>query len=196
MKSTVYTSHMQPAAQDRDPYKVPVFSLGNKVRRMVWSIAWTVLCRWTPRPLHFWRVTVLRLFGASMGRENAVYPSARIWAPWLLSTEDVVTIGPEVEVYNPGGVHLGHHSICSQGSYLCGATHDYHSASFDYIKKEIVIEPYAWICARAVVLPGVTCRTGSVLGAMSVTSSNLEEWTVYAGNPCAPVKARNNFTTE
>lgn len=190
------TNHPQPSASDRDPYKVPVFTVGQKARRLVWNAVWLLLCSWTPRPAHFWRVWILRLFGAKIGRHNAIYPSARIWAPWLLRTEDTVTIGPGVEVYNPGGVYLGHHAIVSQNAYLCGATHNYQSANFDFVQKEIIIEPYAWICARAVVLPGVTCGAGSVLGALSVTSRDLAEWTVYAGNPCSRIKARNNFTTK
>ena len=194
MQAKPKPDHTRPPVSEVDPYTVPVFSVGHKARRLVWNAVWLLLCSWTPRPAHIWRVFVLRLFGAKMGNQNAVYPTARIWAPWLLRTEDVVTIGPGVEVYNPGGVRLGHHSILSQNAYLCGATHDYQSANFDYVKKEIVIEPYSWICARAVVLAGVTCGTGSVLGALSVTATNLAEWTVYAGNPCRPIKSRTNFT--
>jgi putative colanic acid biosynthesis acetyltransferase WcaF len=108
----------------------------------------------------------------------------------LLETEDVVTIGPHSEVYNPGGVKLGHHTIVSQGAYLCGATHDYNSKDFDYIAKLITTGAYAWICARAIVLPGVICGEGSVLGAGAVTQRSLEPWTVYAGNPAVSVRKR------
>lgn len=102
----------------------------------------------------------------------------------------MVTIGPGVEIYNPGGVILKDHCILSQDAYLCGATHDYNAKEFTYIKKTITIGVYAWICARAVVLPGVHCKDGSVLGAASVTSRDLEPWTIYAGNPARLIKAR------
>ncbi len=113
-----------------DAYLRPVFSTADKVRRYLWKIVWILLCRWTPNPLHKWRVLVLRFFGAKLGKKNFVYPSCKIWAPWLLKTEEIVTIGPGVEIYNPGGVYLGHHSILSQDSYLCGATHDYNTSEF------------------------------------------------------------------
>ena len=169
----------------------PSFPLRDKIRRLFWGFAWGTLCRYTPRPLHAWRCFILRLFGAKIGKNNFIYPSTRIWAPWLLETEDVVTLGAETEVYNPGGIFLGHHTIISQGAYICGATHDYNSADFTYVKKLIVMEPYTWICARAVVLPGVRCGRGSVLGAAAVTSRNMDPWTVYAGNPAKPVTRRN-----
>lgn len=177
-----------------DFYLRPQFSFNNKLKRFIWNIIWLVFCRWTPNPLHPWRILILRLFGAKLGKQNFVYPSCKIWAPWLLETEDIVTIGPGVEIYNPGGVRLGHHSILSQDAFLCGATHNYNSIEFTYIKRRIVIEPYVWICAKAIVLPGVHCEEGSVLGAASVTSRNLEPWTVYAGNPAITIKKRHNFS--
>ena len=177
-----------------EPFLRPSFSIGDKLKRVLWNVFWLLLCRWTPNLMHQWRVFILRLFGARIGKKNSIYPNCIIWAPWFLQTEHVVTIGPGVEIYNPGGVRLGHHSILSQNAYLCGATHDYDCAEFTYIKKEIVISPYAWICAKAIVLPGVHCGDGAILGAGSVTSKDLDPWTIYAGNPAKAVKPRNNFT--
>lgn len=178
--------------QHSDAYLRPVFSWRNKLRRFVWNITWALLCRWTPIPFHAWRVWVIRQFGGRIGQQSTVYPDCTIWAPWLLETEDVVSIGPRVDIYNPGGLYLGHHVILSQGAYLCGATHDYDNPDFTYVKKKIVMEPYVWICARAIVLPGVHCGEGSVLGAAAITSRNLEAWIVYAGNPARPVKQRES----
>ena len=59
--------------------------------------------------------------------------------------------------------------------------------------KAIRTEPQVWICARAIVLPGVHCQAGSVLGAGSVATRDLEEWTVYAGNPAKAVRQRSHF---
>lgn len=176
-----------------DAYKRPVFSTANKIKRLLWKVVWLLFCSWTPAPFHGWRVFVLRSFGAKIGKSNFIYPSCKIWAPWLLETEAVATIGSGVEIYNPGGVYLGHHSILSQDAFLCGATHDYNSLDFTYLSKKITIAPYAWICAKSIVLPGVYCAEGSVLGAGSVTFKDLEPWTVYSGNPAKFIKKRNNL---
>jgi len=177
-----------------DPYLRPVFPVKDKIRRYSWSIVWTVFCKWTPNPMHKWRIWFLRMYGAKIGDKNFIYPTCKIWAPWLLQTGEVVAIGPGVEIYNPGGLRMGNHAIISQNAFICGATHDYNSEAFTYIKKEIVLEPYVWIGARAIVLPGVHCMEGSVLGAASVTSRNMEPWTIYAGNPAKAVKTRTNFS--
>lgn len=184
------------SASDPDPLLRPMQSTRSRVRRLIWQAAWVLLCRWTPAPLHRWRCTVLRLFGARLGRDNLIYPSARIWAPWLLETGDVVTLGRAVEAYNVGGVRIGHRAIVSEGALLCGATHDYQDPEFRLVPRPIEIGACAWICARAVVLPGVRCGEGAVLGAAGVASRDLEAWGVYAGNPARRVAGRHRQSTE
>jgi putative colanic acid biosynthesis acetyltransferase WcaF len=181
------------SADSSDPLLRPVFTWQNKVRRLIWTIVWILFFRPSPVPFHRWRCFLLRLFGAKLGATNFIYPTARIWAPWLLETGDLVTIGRGAEIYNPGGVSLGHRTIISQDAYLCGATHDYQTPNFTYIARLIRTESQVWICARAIVLPGVTCGSGSVLGAGSVIARDLKEWTVYAGNPAVPVRQRTHF---
>jgi len=174
----------------------PMQSFRSKLGRAVWQISWTVLCRPTPNPMHRWRCFVLRVFGARLGKNNFIYPSARIWAPWLLETGDVATIASNASIYNVGGVCIGHHAIISEGVYLCGATHDFQDPDFPLISQRVEIGPYAWICARAIVLPGVTCEEGSVLGAGAVCAKDLKPWTVYAGNPARELGARNKMTED
>ena len=176
-----------------DHYTTPVFSTANKIKRLCWQITWVLCCSWTPAPLYFWRNFIVRLFGGKIGAHVHIYSSCKIWAPWLLIMDDYSCIGPGAEVYNPGGCTIGHHAILSQDAYLCGATHDFNDENFTYIKKQIVIEAYAWVCAKAVVLPGVRCAEGSVLGAASITSKDLQAWSVYAGNPARLIKPRTNF---
>src|SRR5579862_2271609 len=115
-----------------DPYLRPAFAFRNRVRRALWAVCWFILFRFTPPPLFWWRSMVLRAFGARIGPNNFIYPSARIWAPWLLETEEVVTIGRETEIYNPGGAIFKHHSIISQNAYVCGASHDYNDPGFSF----------------------------------------------------------------
>lgn len=180
--------------QDSDSYKRPVFSAKNKALRLLWHGTWWLLCHWTPAPFHRWRIWILRLFGARIGKTNFVYSSCKIWAPWLLETGDVVTIGPGVEIYNPAGAFLAHHVILSQHAYLCGATHNYNDPDFTYVKHTIILEAYCWICAKAMVLPGVHCGEGSVLGAGAVSAKDLAPWTIYVGNPAKMINHRTNFT--
>jgi len=175
-----------------DPYTKPAFSRRNRIARGLWAVACLLLFRPSPRPLHAWRSWLLRRFGAKIGEGCAIYPSARIWAPWNLECEDVVAIADGAIVYNPARVFLGSHSIVSQEAYLCGATHDYQDPTFPLLSRQILIGRYAWICARASVHCGVTVGEGAVLALGSIATRDLQPWTVYAGTPAKPVKNRKS----
>lgn len=164
--------------------------LGSRVLRALWGWVHLLLVRPSPRPCHAWRAAVLRLFGAKLGPDCHIYPAARIWAPWNLVCEDTVCIGDGAVIYNPQTIRLGSHSVVSQDAYLCGATHDFEAEGFPMVSLPITVGRHAWICARAVVGPGVQVGDGAVLGLASVTARDLEPWTVYAGAPARRLRAR------
>ena len=94
------------STENPDPYLRVAFPLKGRLARLVWNLTWLLLFRPSLRIMHRWRSILLRLFGAKIGKNNLIYPEARFWTPWLLETEYVVTIGPRVELYNPGGLVL------------------------------------------------------------------------------------------
>lgn len=179
-----------PALAAGDPYLRASTTLANRAARALWQIAYVLLFRPSPRPLHAWRAALLRLFGAQLGKHAHIYPRARIWAPWNLRAEDVVAIADDAVVYNPAPISLGSHSVVSEQAYLCAASHDYHDPAFPMISAPIVVERYAWICARAAVQMGVTVHEGAILGLAAVATADLEPWSIYVGVPARRVKAR------
>ena len=52
----------------------------------------------------------------------------------------------------------------------------------------IVIKDDAWIGMNVIVLKGVTIGRGSVVGAGSVVTKDVPDWTIVAGNPAKVVK--------
>ncbi len=193
-KETFYNSadHIAPETAE-DPYLRPAFSFKNRVRRQIWNVCWLLLYRISPRPFHAWRAMLLRMFGATMGPNCHFYPASKVHSPWNLFCADQVTAGDGVEIYNPAPLRLGSHAILSQGAYVCGATHDFDDPAFPLLTFAMEIGAYAWVCARASVGPGVTIGEGAVLGLASVTTKNLEAWTVYAGAPAVKVKERQRM---
>ena len=173
-----------------DPYLVAPFPFGHKLRRAVWTGAYLLLFRTSPRPFHGWRRLLLRLFGAQLGANSFIYPTARIWAPWKLICGAASTIGEDAIIYNPETVQLGSHAIVSQQAYICGATHDYEDPAFPLRAYPIRLGAYSWVCARATVQPGVNLGDGAVLALGSVATKDLAPWTVYGGVPARRIKAR------
>ena len=174
----------------QDPRLRPQTSLRNRLGRALWQVVYAVLFRTSPRPCHAWRAMLLRCFGARLGRRCHIYSRCVIWAPWNLRCDDYACIADEAQIYNVASVFLGRHSIVSQQAYICTATHDIDDPDFPMVSAPISIAAYAWVSARACVLPGVDIGEGAVLGLGAVSSHDLEPWQVYVGMPARRVRAR------
>lgn len=169
------------------------FSIANKLFRIGWGVAWLLLARWTPPPLHAWRRLVLRLFGARVGAGTRIYGSVRIWHPANLEIGEGTVIGPRVRLYNQGRITIGARAVVSQDCSLCASTHDVNDPLFPLLLKPIVIGDHAWIAAEAFVGPGVRVEEGVVLGARAVAMRDLSAWTFFSGNPAQPLKPREKL---
>ncbi len=165
-------------------------SFWNRAGRVLWGMVWLLLFRPSPRPSHFWRVLLLRAFGAKIGPGVRVYPSARIYAPWNLRMGEFSILGDYVNCYCVGLVEIGSHVVISQYSFLCTATHDYEKAEFPLVVAPIRIGVKCWIAADAFIGPGVSIGEGAVVGARSGVFKNVEPWQVVGGCPARVIKNR------
>lgn len=171
----------------------PSFSLSHRAYRLVWTVCWTLFARWLPGGASPWRVLVLRAFGANVSWRAAIGPNVDIWRPDNLRMDARSTLGPGVKCYNMAPIALGDRVIVSQGAFLCAGSHDVDSPDFQLVTAPIAIRADAWIAADAMVGPGVTIGEGAVLGARAVAFGDLDAWTVYAGNPARPIRARRRW---
>jgi putative colanic acid biosynthesis acetyltransferase WcaF len=182
--------------QGNDPFTQPSFSLGNRVRRTAWNLAWMLLFRPSPRLVFGWRVFLLRLFGARIGRGVNIHPSVRIWAPWNLVVGDECGIGYNANLYNMAPITLGKRCVISQGAHLCAGSHDIDSPNFQLITGPIALQAMVWICTEAFIGLGVHIAEGCVIGARAVIARDINEpWTVWVGNPATCRRKRINQET-
>ena len=57
-------------------------------------------------------------------------------------------------------------------------------------KGDTVIGNDVWIGQNATILPGVRIGDGAIIGASSVVGSDVEPYTIVAGNPAKPIRRR------
>lgn len=157
----------------------------------LWRIAWALLFRPTPKPLNFWRIWLLKAFGAQISGRPYLSGSAVIRMPWQLTLEDKSTLGEHAEVYNLGYVTIRERATVAQHAYLCGGTHDLEHPDLPLVVGDIEIGSNAFIGVRALVLPGVTVGEGAVVGAGAVVTKDVPPWTITAGNPSRPIRMRD-----
>lgn len=167
------------------------FSFKNRIARLVWGIVSSVLFHPSPRPCHNWRALILKIFGAKVGTGVHVYPGTKIWAPWNLELGDECGIAKGAILYSQGKIIIGKRAVVSQGAHLVTGTHDYTNHGFPLVTMPIRVGDYAWIAAEAFVHPGITIGDGCVVGARSVVTKDMPDWTICSGHPCKPIKERN-----
>lgn len=178
-----------PSREDLARSATP-YTAGERVRRALWNYVGQTAFGLT---FHNWygvRASLLRLFGARIGRHVRLRPSVLIEQPWNLSIGDNSSIGDRAVVYCLGKITLGRNVSLSQMVHLCAGTHDYTRSDLALLRPPIVIGDEVWLAADVFVGPGVTIGTGSVVGARSGVFKNLPEWMVCAGTPARPIKPR------
>jgi putative colanic acid biosynthesis acetyltransferase WcaF len=156
---------------------------------------WLILFWWfvqaiafplTPQPLHSLRRSILRLFGAKIGRGVQIRPTARFTYPWKIEIGDYTWIGDDVVLYSLDRIYIGEHCVISQKSYLCTGSHDPQDPAFGLVTQPIMIGNGAWIAADCFIGPGVKIGANALIGTRSTVFKNMPEGQVCFGSPCLP----------
>lgn len=158
--------------------------------RVLWASAAPIF-HLSPRPFWGLRRALLRAFGAKVGRDVHVYPTARISVPWNLVLGDGCAVGDYAILYALGPITLGPRSTVSQYAHLCAGSHDWRDPAMPLTKPPITLGADVWVCADVFVGPYVTVGDGAILGARSVVVRDVEPRTVVAGNPARLVGTRD-----
>lgn len=162
----------------------------GRLRECLWLLVSLLLFRLCPFSLSPLKRTVLRAFGARIGRGVVVKPQVKITFPWKLEVGDFVWLGEESWLLNLEYIVIGSHVCISQRAFLCTGNHNYSLSTFDLITKPITVEDGAWLGAGCWVGPGVKVGSHAVLAAGSVMTKEMEPWGIYQGNPAELVKRR------
>ncbi len=163
----------------------------NKIKRLIWNTIWLILFRPTPRwALNNWRIFLLKLFGAEIGKGSRVLPSCKVWAPWNLTMGQYSVLADNVDCYSMAKINIGSHVTVSQRSFLCTGSHDITSLKKPLITFSIKIEDFVWICSEAFISPNITIEEGAIIAARSVVIKNVNEYDIVAGNPAKFIKKR------
>ena len=133
------------------------------------------------------RVSILKIFGARMGKGIRLRSKIIIHDPKNLVIGDQSWIGEEVWFINHEKITLGSDVCISQRSIICSGGHDFRSASLEYAHKPIEIRDGAWICLDSKVLPGVTIGQCSVVSAGEIVRKSLPDYSILVGGQVRPI---------
>jgi acetyltransferase-like isoleucine patch superfamily enzyme/glycosyltransferase involved in cell wall biosynthesis len=164
--------------------------LREKVGRVLWMGVQATLFRRSFHNWYGWRSLLLRSFGAEIGKNVRIRPTARIEVPWHLHIGDHCAVGDHAILYSLGPIHIGRLATISQYAHLCAGTHDYTDPSFPLIRPPIYIGDEAWVAADAFVGPGVTVGDRAIIGARATVVKDVPPGVIVGGNPARIIKPR------
>jgi acetyltransferase-like isoleucine patch superfamily enzyme len=111
--------------------------------------------------------------------------------PIIISGAECVEIGNDVSIaafvhmWGYGKISIGNQVMIASHTAISSLTHDYTKKSMHttMIKKPVVIADNVWIGSHSVIMPGVSIGKGSVIGAGSVVTKDVEPYSIMMGAP-------------
>lgn len=159
-------------------------------KQVFWYFVNALLVRASWNPFMGIKIALLKAFGAKIGNGLVIKNNVIIKFPWKLVIGDNVWLGENAWIDNLDCVTIGNNVCISQGALLLTGNHDYTKSRFDYRNAPILLEEGVWIGAKAVVCPGVTAHSHSILTVGSLASKDLDAYGIYQGNPAMKIRER------
>jgi putative colanic acid biosynthesis acetyltransferase WcaF len=145
----------------------------------------------TPSKIRVW---MLRMLGASVGKNVLIKSQVKILFPWNLQIGSNTWIGEGVWVINHEKVTIANDVCVSQGVIICSSGHDYRTTALIYKHSPIYIDSGAWICLSAKLLPGSKVGKNSVISANEVLRDQLKDNHIFQNGIQKPIDYRyDNF---
>lgn len=141
-------------------------------------------------PIHVFRLGVYRLSGMRIGRDTSFHWRARFFKPWKLSIGKNTIIGNDAMFDARNGITIGTNVSLSMGVWIWTMEHDPQDPYYGAKGGPVVIEDYAWISCRVVILPGVTIGKGAVVAAGAVVTKDVPEYSIVGGVPAKVIGER------
>lgn len=131
---------------------------------------------------------IVKQFGINVNIEKGAYFTSG------LSIGDNSGIGKNAVIN--GTVFIGNNVMMGPDCIIHTSNHNFSRLDIPMIKqgfmeeKIVYIGNDVWIGSRVIILPGVKIGNGVIIGAGSVVTKNIEDWSISAGNPARHIKFR------
>lgn len=146
-------------------------------------------------PLGKLRVFLLKhVFLMNIQKNVTIYAGFEIRAPWNITIGEGTIIGNECKLDGRNGIVIGKNVNLSTGVWIWTQQHDYNAEDFglDTREGQVIVEDYAWLSGRTILLPGVKIGKGAVAATGAVVTKALEPYGVYGGVPAKYICKRND----
>lgn len=143
----------------------------------------------------FFKISILKLMGAKIGKGVVIYPGVWITPGRNLVIEDQVDLAKDVLITSSGGVFIGKRTLVGYRTQILSSNHSIPPIGQPFpisgdSHKPIIISNDVWIGANCIITAGVKIGEGAVIAAGSVVTKNVENNTIVGGVPAKFIKKR------
>ncbi|PUE49067.1 hypothetical protein B9Z47_06070 [Limnohabitans sp. 2KL-1] len=147
----------------------------------------------------FWKLksVLQRRFVGSFGRFSKWY-GGNIHSAHLMHVGEYVYIGPGFTAHAFGGINIEDGVIIGPRLTIHTRNHRFEHAmsvpyDADYTLKKVRIGRGTWIGDSVIILPGANIGQGCIIGAGSVVSGNIADFSIAVGNPAKVIRLRRDI---
>ncbi len=140
-------------------------------------------------PFHIVRIFYLRNFlNIKIGKYSFMHMGVRFEGKISIGTHTVIGRNCVLK----GDILIKDNVSITAETYIFTSSHLINDPYFSCFYTRVIIEDYAWIGARAMIMPGVTIGKGAVLGAVSMANRDIPDYEIYVGSPAKRIGSRSS----
>lgn len=155
-----------------------------KIKLQIWRCIDTLFFKTSLNPLTCWRVFLLKLFGAKIGKGCYISPKCTIFVPWNFEMGNYSSIDDYAYIKSRAKIKIGDYVSIANFVHIIPAGHNVRSRHFDSDTAPVNIKNGAFIGADTYISKGVTIGEMAVIGARSVVFKDIPNNTIAYGSPC------------
>lgn len=166
----------------------------QKIQRRITTVCLelqNMILRWAGYiPSHHIRRFIYRLCGMNIGKGSAIHMGAVFYNIANITIGSDSIIGEHAVLDGRDRLSIGNHVALASEVMIYNSQHDMAAADFHATSGPVVIDDYAFIGPRAIILPHVTVGKGAVVAAGAVVTKDVPSFAVVGGVPAKHIAER------
>lgn len=143
--------------------------------------------------MHWLRRAFMKMFCKSWGKNNCILRNCDVRKPNKIYVGSNVVINNNVLLDGRGGeLNIEDCVDIAQEVQIWTLEHDINDDNHKTVGSKVTIMHHAWICTRAIILPGVTIGEGAIVAAGAVVTKDVPALSIVGGIPAVEIGKRKN----
>lgn len=143
------------------------------------------------------RASFWGLFLKKIGKQCQIMPGVKFFHPYKIEIGSFTGINHHAEIGGHYGLKIGSYVMIGPYSQIITANHQYSDWRIPMkyqgtIGGPIVIDDDVWIGSFVMILPNIKIGRGTIIGAHSVVTHDVEPYSIVGGVPAKLIKYRFN----